>query len=322
MNNNDSISELYQNFLDGNASADELQQLYLLFGTVNEQKLKALIAEEIEGDIIATKDEPGLLEALQVIHSRMDNTPVTSKKTTIRLWRWTSAVAAMLVIATGLILWQYMATDIKIITVAYGKTQQVRLPDNSTVWLNAGSTLQYPAHFSSKTRTVRLNGEAFFSVVHNVHIPFIVSTDKASIIVLGTSFDVSAFQSDHHLRVTVSTGKVGVRAGQKTIILLPGQRAVIDKITDNVKTIKVSTNAIAAWRQQRLLFDDQPLSEVIQALERKYDVQIEIQNKQLLSEHITMHLDNQPLSDVLNALSYSKHFKYSFAQKGKSVIVN
>lgn len=321
MKSNNNLSELYRKFLDGNASAGELQQLYRLFGTANEQALKALIAEEIEGDVIATKDDPALLEALRAIHSRMDDAPVASKQTKLRLWHWAAAIAAMLVIAIGLILWQQKATDIKIITVAYGKTQQIRLPDNSTVWLNAGSTLQYPASFSGKTRTVRLNGEAFFSVVHNVNSPFIVSTNKASITVLGTSFDVSAFQTDQSLKVTVSTGKVGVTEGQRTIILLPGQRAVIDKVTDNIKTTKVGTTEVAAWRQQRLLFDDQPLSEVLQALERKYNVHIEVQNRQLLSEHITMHLDNQPLSDVLNALSYAKHFKYSIAQ-GKSVIVN
>lgn len=202
----------------------------------------------------------------------------------------------------------------KIAMARQGERKILELSDGTKVWLNSGTTLKYPASFDGDTRKITLkSGEAFFEVAHDAHKAFIVNANGADVQVLGTSFEVSAFDQDQEMKVTVSTGKVGVMPAavhQPATFLLPGDRAIIDRIHHTLHLVHVDTADIAAWRSNRLVFADQPLPEVFASLERKYNVHIQIESNRLFTEKVTMRLNNQPIDNVLTALSFANHFKY------------
>lgn len=316
----------YQRFLEGKSSEEELRQLFKDFGTTDEATLRVLIKEAFENTGTEyTSSQPDKFQGLfQKISDRIDDRP-HHKKTFIVNWRIAASIAATLIIAGGYYLWSLSRpVEMKTVTAAYGKRVEVFLPDSSEVWLNSGSTLQYPVIFQGKTRLVTLKeGEAFFVVTHDAHKPFVVQTGKTNVSVLGTSFEIAAFTKEPETLITVSTGKVGVvpASSAQSTFLLPGERAILDKATNVIRTVKVDMADIAVWRQDRLLFDDQPLATVMASLERKYNVRIEIKNSRLLNEKVTMRLGNQPLDNVLTAISFSNHFTFKKINE-QLIIVN
>ncbi|QKJ30305.1 FecR domain-containing protein [Mucilaginibacter mali] len=209
------------------------------------------------------------------------------------------------------------------INVPLGQLKQLTLPDSSKVWLNAGTTLQYPEKFTGSARHIRLTtGQAFFEVVHDQSKPFIVSANGADVTVLGTSFEVKAFKNEKDTKITVSTGKVGVLPSHTTktaTMLRPNEQASIDNASKVVTLHKVIAGDIASWRQNKLVFEKETLRDVMKALERKYNVKIIILNKDLFEQKITLRLDNQPLTTVLNVLSFSNNFTYK--QQNEQLIV-
>ena len=112
------------------------------------------------------------------------------------------------------------------IIVPEGESAEVYLSDNTHVWLNSGTKLIYPAHFTGKTRDVQLSGEAYFDVTHNIENPFHVKTTKLIVEVLGTSFNVEAYEQEDDVNVTLVEGKVNLQttAGQNLTELAPGEK--------------------------------------------------------------------------------------------------
>ncbi|QRR02057.1 FecR family protein [Dyadobacter sandarakinus] len=241
------------------------------------------------------------------------------------VWLWGAAAAMLLITVFFRITGHQSASEAMCVVHApLGKTLRITLPDSSRVWLNAGSSLMYPRNFSSQTREVVLKeGQAFFDIVHVSARPFVVHAKTLNITVLGTSFDVKAYRNDPDIKVTVKTGKVGVtlrdEPGRPAVMLLPAEQAVVPEKSAEVRVSEVSKPAIAPWKDNRLVFEDELLSEVFHALERKYNQHIVIENTMLPAERITLTLDNQPVADVLKVLSFSKKFNYS--QLNDSTIV-
>src|SRR5690606_11529614 len=113
-----------------------------------------------------------------------------------------------------------------------GGQYQVTLPDDTKVWLNAGSTLQYPGRFTSASRRVELNGEAYFEVAHIKNSPFIVASQEQEITVLGTHFNVNAYENEPDTRTTLLEGSVQVSALNTTshILLQPNVQSILSRI--------------------------------------------------------------------------------------------
>ena len=327
LKNADNLPYLFQRFLDGESTKDELQLLFDHFNILDESELRTLIRYELENGSQSALPNESRENRLQVLYegiaNRIDVLP--ERKEPVRLWQFAAAIAAMLIIVTGFY-WSYTNRQVKYETVyaAYGKRMEVQLPDSSEVWLNSGSTIQYPSKFSSANRTVILkDGEAFFQVVHDAHKPFIVHSGSIEVSVIGTSFEISAFEKEKAVKVTVATGKVGVlqpAINDPAHFLLPGQRAIINTVTHQIQTIKVDPADVAAWRNDRLIFEDEPIAEVLRTLERTYNIHISIENKNLLNERVSMRLNHQPLSNVLTAMSFANHFTFKQINE-ESVIV-
>ncbi len=198
------------------------------------------------------------------------------------------------------------------IIIPYGKQSEVTLADGTHIWLNSGSQLSYPAEFKKDSREVYLIGEAFFDVKPDESKPFYVITREFKIKVLGTRLNVCAYSNDRVIQTVLERGKIS--AGKNglfatTVDLLPGERMVYDKESEELVKDKVNVQLFTSWINGYLYFENQPIAEVFKKLERQYNQKIEAETG---TGNITfsgkLDLKNK-LSDVLENISFASSLK-------------
>ncbi|MDR3693780.1 FecR domain-containing protein [Mucilaginibacter sp.] len=249
----------------------------------------------------------------------------------IKLWQVAASIA--LIACMGIFAYQYRnafknnqpQSNYVVNKTPKGAIQKIVLPDGSTVWVNAGSVFKYPGKFEGKLRTVELvDGQVFFDIKHMADHPFVVKTGKLNITVLGTSFDVKSYKNEKITRVSVLTGKVGISVrgaiNKPAIMLLPAQQIILNNATDDLVKGTTKAEAIDSWRKNVMVFDDENLDLVFKALERKYNTKINVEDPELLDQHISIKLNAQPLNNILEVLSFTKHFKYEMPNDSTVII--
>lgn len=160
-----------------------------------------------------------------------------------------------------------------------GGQYQLVLPDGSRVWLNAASSIRYPAVFAGKERKVEITGEAYFEVEKNPAMPFIVQANNMEVRVLGTHFNINAYSDEATTRTTLLQGSVAVKKEAATAQLYPGQQASISA-TQTVFQIKtVDTDAAVAWKNGYFSFKDAGLQEIMRQASKWYDVEVVFEGK-------------------------------------------
>jgi len=156
------------------------------------------------------------------------------------------------------------------------------LPDSTQVWLNASSTLEFPEHFGTDKREVTLSGEAYFDVRHSDNSPFIIHTGKMATTVLGTSFNIKAYPDRRQFIVSVSTGKVKVTYNNVAVAtLIKGQQVKVNSQLNTVEEKNIAPAGVAAWQQGNMSYDDEAFEDVVDDLERLYNVKIRVDNDSL-----------------------------------------
>ena len=180
--------------------------------------------------------------------------------------------------------------------IPYGNQSRVVLSDNSVVWLNAGSRLVYPTLFKNKTREVMLFGEAFFEVAKNPERPFIVKTTDLEIRVLGTKFNVSAYDEDNVVQTVLKEGSVSIRLNEanrfeKDIVIKPNQLASFYKNNRDTKIYKVDAGYYTLWTQGLISFDEIDFSRIIKKVERYYNISINFSDPKMEVIRISGKLD-------------------------------
>lgn len=162
-----------------------------------------------------------------------------------------------------------------VLSTPAGTKFKIVLPDNSTVWLNAASTLKYPAAFGAVNRTVRLTGEAYFDIAADPARPFVVQAGQQSIQVLGTVFNVNAYPEDGLSKTTLLQGAVKVSHNDGSVVIQPGQQAICEGNTGNsIRTITADTEKETAWINNLFSFKNDNLPAVMRDVARWYNVQI------------------------------------------------
>lgn len=179
-----------------------------------------------------------------------------------------------------------LSNSYNIISTPMGGQYKITLSDGTNVWLNAGSSLEYPERFASHERSVKLNGEAYFEVAKQTYLannkeirkPFFVNTKDQEIEVLGTHFNVKAYQEDQITKTTLLEGKVKVTGyidGQKTnqqTILEEGQAAVWD--TNSLTTKYVNPELDIAWKNGKFIFSGENIKTLMTNISRWYNVEV------------------------------------------------
>lgn len=198
-----------------------------------------------------------------------------------------------------------------------GVKSHIKLPDGSSVWLNAASTISYEQSFSANERNVHLEGEAYFEVVKDAKRPFHVTSGNVVTTALGTSFNIKAY-TDKNVKVSLHTGKVKVhkKDSSEQVILLPGQQA--NAGVSGLAVVEFNNLAVLGWKDGTIVFDNTDFDEMISVLEKWYDVTFVVKNLSLEERReikVFGEFENQTLDNVLKLLSHSMHFEYGIENK-------
>lgn len=200
-------------------------------------------------------------------------------------------------------------------TAPPGSVASLVLADSTVVYLNAGSQLIYSPESESKNREVTLDGEAWFDVAKNPKSPFVVHTPVYDLKVTGTRFNVKAFASESEIVTTLEDGEVmlvssaGVTLSEE-IRLLPGEQAVFDKTSGKIVINQVETRYFTSWKDNKLMFINMNMKELIVILERKFGVEIEAEDASILKYHYSGTLKNETVLQVMELIKHTLPVDY------------
>ena len=226
-------------------------------------------------------------------------------------------IAAILLIVVGITYYFFyrIAPGPPMIAIHSGKNiEQVQLPEGTRVKLNKNTVLQYNAKFGLSKRRMVLSGDAFFDVAKNAKIPLVIQAGSTRITVRGTAFNV--LQENSTTTIALIRGSVEVtseKGAGKTVTLFPEQRIVINNHSA-VFDYRIDTVSGKVWgdlSEDTLVFNKEPLMELVKKLERRYQVSITIQSAQLMERRFSGTVTTQTVKEVMDALQLSFPFKYT-----------
>ena len=209
---------------------------------------------------------------------------------------------------------------INILATPKGGQYEVVLSDGTRVLLNAASSLQYPTAFQGQERVVLLTGEAYFQVAKDAARPFFVETENMRVQVLGTSFDIMAYDNEPTVRTTLLEGKVReVGEGGDSLTLAPGQQAVLQRSGNRLTKEPVDTDEVVAWKEGLFLYSSRvDIPTIMRQLERWYDIDVHYEGKIPEQTFYGGIQRNFPLSKVLSILERTG---VRFRIEGKEITV-
>lgn len=198
-------------------------------------------------------------------------------------------------------------SELRTLLVARGDQEYLILNDGTRVTLDAGSTFQYPLEFQDGAREVFLDGEAYFEVPRTNNNPFIIHANNAYVQVMGTSFNVRAWQSHSKVEVAVSTGRVMLRAEedeeQTAVIIVEGQLSILAEGEKPTEPKSVDVKRYLGWLRREADFRDVPLGEILFQLERWFDIDVVLTDENIADEHLTIHIDDRPIEEILSLIA-------------------
>lgn len=165
------------------------------------------------------------------------------------------------------------------IAIPRGATYKITLADGTKVWLNAASSLSYPSRFNGSERKVELVGEAYFEVAKNEKMPFKVKMKDTEVEVLGTHFNISAYENDHHIKTTLLEGSVRLSHLGTEKILKPGNQGITTENSSAILLKQVNAPQVLAWKNGYFLFKESTIEEVMNQIARWYKVQVVYDSK-------------------------------------------
>lgn len=246
----------------------------------------------------------------QKIHVEEKVIPLTTKKSNYNTW--ILRVAAILVVglfATWLAL--KLNSKPELIMVSTTSDQKmIVMPDGTNIILNKNSILSYSTEFDTDERKVILNGEAFFDVTKNPQKPFIIENKNFQVKVLGTSFDVMAYNSDEEAVVTVVTGKVAFSDKKgNSVLLVKDEVGKLNKTNQQLTKINNLNSNFLSWKTKKLEFNNATVYDVCESLKNYFSVQINVSDKSIYNCKFTGSYSNPKLEEVLKTLEITLNLK-------------
>lgn len=203
------------------------------------------------------------------------------------------------------------------ITTPKGGQFQVVLPDGSKVWLNSASSLYFPSTFSGSKRRVELTGEGYFEIAENKALPFKVQTNRTTVEVLGTHFNIMAYENENSINTTLLEGSVKVSNGTETKVMVPGQQA---RINQNIELTAVDVEEVVAWKNGLFQFNNADLPTIMRQLERWYNVDF-VNARQLPEKHFTGIISRKTnISQVLKMLELSGGIQFKIEGRRITIV--
>lgn len=323
--NRDKIEELLPRYCSGEATIEECRMVEEWIGQSDENYriVKQMYTIDQVMGTVQMESKVDMEKALASVSRKMSKAP-----SHVTWFTWIQRAAAILfiplLIAFAIQNFTPSPTEVaQMIEVKTnpGMTTTVDLPDGTKVYLNSESSLAYPSFFSKDKRDVKLTGEAFFEVQKDPEHRFIVSgPHHTQIEVLGTSFNVEAFERDSFISTTLVEGKVRF-AYQKnrqpaTVDMKPGQKLMYDTTSSQVKLIQTSGETETAWKDGKIIFQATPLPEALRMLEKRFNVTFVLSNNRLRGEAFNGSFTNQRLERILEIFKISSNIKWRYLDTG------
>ncbi|TCC82904.1 FecR family protein [Pedobacter hiemivivus] len=205
------------------------------------------------------------------------------------------------------------------ISTPRGGQYQVVLPDGTKVWLNASSSLSFPTYFSGLERRVQLKGEAYFEVAKNARMPFKVDVKGMTVKVLGTHFNVMAYDDEQDIHTTLLEGSVALSNSRQVQMLKPGEQAILKKSDASIDLKKVNTAEFVAWKNGSFMFTDENIETIMRKIARWYDVDVSYKGNLADKVFAGYISKDEDISEVLKMLELTGtiHFKV----EGRRIVV-
>jgi ferric-dicitrate binding protein FerR (iron transport regulator) len=317
------MRSLFEKYIKGNCTPEEYEQvLRFIQNQQNDSQLDKLLTNIWEQTL---KSDTGLSPDNRLLDSIHHHIALKEQKNkpVIHMYRRLLSAAAILILGMvigSLFFISSQQTQIATqkMSTPYGGKTQFNLPDGSSVWLNSGSTLSYPGSFGNQ-RIVELNGEAFFVVEKQKH-PFIVKTSFGEVEVLGTEFNVKAYEGEAFV-TTLEKGSVAFTSNLgKKATLQPGSQVVFD--SKNITTARVETEIFTSWKDGKLIFRNEPLQNIISRLERWYNVDIELKDNKLKDLKFNGTIEMETFSEVLELIKVTTAIDYSFNRNTRVLTIS
>jgi len=193
-----------------------------------------------------------------------------------------------------------------------GGQYQLSLPDGSKVWLNSGSSIRFPTAFIGKERVIELKGEAYFDIKENRKMPFIVRTNMSmDIKVLGTQFNVMAYDDEKSINTTLVEGSVQILKESGTAFLEPGQAAILNKGTGKIKVAEADIDEAVAWKNGYFIFSNENIESIMRKVSRWYNIDVDYQGNLSNKDFVGTISRDKNISELLKMLELTGaiHFK-------------
>lgn len=303
------ISSGEQNTLNVWLADKENQSVY--------QEIYALWLSIIEEGIDYKSESDKLWSKMELRIKKNEPKIIQFKK---NYFRWLSGVASVLLIFLlsfgGYITseWYKASTVVQTYSSLNGKSKVI-LPDGSNVWLNTESTLEYSTSLWSKTRNVKLKGEAYFEVKKDPQHLFVVESNGFGVKVYGTTFNVAARENDPNINVSLLSGSVVVENNLVSKKIIPGETAICSKIKGSIDTEKTDVAFAAMWANESVHFERKSIKELSKYLSKWYGVKIILDPLIPENQAYTFSIKHEPLEEILRLMSRINPIQYSFDEK-------
>ncbi len=323
------VDQLIYKYLKGNLNLEEQHELskWMAGDVKNQEVLEKLRIYWNEYDSNLKEEE---LAVRRMILAKMASDSDRQVRRSYPITKYLLRVAAVIVLSLsiGLVLSQYMKKEELPPEITWvekeskpGQKITTILPDGTRVKLNTDSKIVAPTSFTENVRKVILKGEAFFEVTRNESKPFIIETEKMEIMVLGTSFIVSAYDDESVNSVSVKSGKVEVKGtnANRSIQLTQNEATFYQGGAEMKKSEITKPDYVFGWIDQKLLFDNHSIEEVLDRISRWYGVEIDLRKRLEQQKRYTASFENPTLKQVMDILAFVYDFDYEI--NGNELII-
>lgn len=319
-NNKKRIFELLKKYMDGTATAEEAQAAGAWLGEHAADPMYDDVFEMLLDSTPVSVDEGSLKRSRRKVEKRIGGSTI---------WKWISAVsvaaaAALLLVLGGAggeepVQWHE-------VYVERGRTERMTLPDGTGLWINSGSRVIYPSRFDSDTRTIFVDGEIYADVTADKSKPFIVSSTGMRVKVFGTRFSIKAFAENPNVEVALISGSVAVEDMDETNdfsrLMNPGEMIRYNRDLRTVEDYRIDPETYGSWQNNHnIRFINQTLKEIAEDLERRFDVNILIEDETLSkTQYYASFINNEGLDKILHALNSNSSMKIS--KKHDTIVIS
>lgn len=315
------IEDLLISYYDGKASANEIQEIEAWIKSSDENKKKAMDIYTLllMADTQQVTEKMDLNEELSIAKKRMKK-----DKHHIIWWSWTQRAAVFLLIPMAITIFVLLNrsksaptphAQLLEVRTQPGMITSFRLPDSTLVYLNSGSVLKYPSVFTGDIREVSLSGEAYFEVAKDPKHKFIVSTSrKSKVEVLGTHFNLEAFDYMDEVITTLIEGKVELvyekEGHNHKILMQPSQKVIYNNKNGQILSYSTNGESELSWKDKKIIFNKTPFHDALHMLRKCYNVEFIINTSKFDKHTFTGTFTEQYVEEILENFKLSSHIHW------------